>query len=670
MSRLETIKGIGPKVKEKLSRSGIHDCFDLIRYYPRRYEVFELVTLTDAPDGVKVTIEGVVSSAPVVSYIRRNLNRLTFQVTIEGRNFQVVVFNRDYLKNLLAVGEEIVLTGTLDRTKRTFTASTLRQKKNFTSEIEPIYNVEGISDKQLGKWIQAALDEYGSFLVDDLPDSLKEKYHLLDYHRFLRIIHAPTSTEDLRQADRRIKYEELFKFQLKMQYLRLKHRSKTHRTKHYDIQRIRSFIDRLPYELTHDQKQATNEIMKDIKSPYVMNRLLQGDVGSGKTIVAAITILAVLDAGRQVALMAPTELLAQQHHRTFTRLFQDEDVDVVLLTGKLGSSERQSVLDRLADERPVLVIGTHALFSDDVFYADLGYVITDEQHRFGVEQRRRLRKKGIQPDVLYLSATPIPRTLAISLFGDMDLSTIRQKPASRKPIETKLFANREIDLVYLLLDEQLRLGRQAYVVTPLILEGETSDLHTAQQVYRDLSQRFSDYNVGLMHSKIKQDDKERVMLAFEQGEIHILVSTTVIEVGVDVANATMMVVFDSDRFGLSQLHQLRGRIGRGEHKSHCLLLYGGDQDVQERLSILERTDDGFRLSEEDLRLRGPGEFFGYRQSGDLKFLRADIVADQKILELARQDALDLLTDAKNYTDPTYEPLFQYLKQVLKRANLD
>ncbi|QMS85586.1 ATP-dependent DNA helicase RecG [Candidatus Xianfuyuplasma coldseepsis] len=670
MSRLESIKGIGPRMKDKLNRNQIYDAFDLIRRFPKRYEVYHLTTLKDAADGARITIEAKVTSVPTVAYIRKNFNRLSFQVVIEGRPFKVAIFNRDYLRNILDIGEDIVLTGSMDRTKNTFTATTLKLKRNFKNEIEPIYNIDGISDKQFHKFANQAMDDYASFIDDDLPQELQEKYKLIPYHELLRIVHQPHTMKELDKITRRIKYEELFKFQLKMQYTRLKNRSKKSYLKAYDLQAVKDFIASLPYELTNDQKRATNQIIKDIKSPYIMNRLLQGDVGSGKTVVAAITVLAVLSSGYQVAMMAPTEILAKQHYRTFYKWFEHLPYDVLLLTGKLTATERSEILDKVKHQDNVLLIGTHALFSDDVHYDNLGYVITDEQHRFGVEQRKKLREKGYQPDVLYMSATPIPRTLAISLFGDMDITTIREKPASRQAVETKLFSLKQMDLVYMLMEEELRKNHQIYVVTPLILESETTDLSNAQNVFRQLRNHFKDYSIGLMHSKIKQDNKEQVMKLFEENKINILVSTTVIEVGVDIANATMMVVFDSDRFGLSQLHQLRGRIGRSTIKSYCLLLHRDDDEVKERLEIMETTDDGFALSEQDLRLRGPGEFFGYRQSGDMKFEQADIVQDAHILEIAKQDALDILQQKDNYYNPKYQPLFKYLKAQLRKTNLD
>jgi len=670
LSHLESIKGIGPKMKAKLNRNKIYDCFDIIKRFPTRYEVFNLIELKDAADGERITIEGKVTSMPTVAYIRRNFNRLSFNLLIDDRTFKVAIFNRDYLRSILDVGEDIVITGSIDRLKNTFTATTLKLKRNFKNEIEPIYNLDGISDSAFNKLFHLSYEEYGHLIVDDMPTHLLEKYKLLTYKQLLTIVHNPFTMKDLDKITRRIKYEELFKFQFKMQYMRLRNKNKKNYIKKYDLNLIKEFISSLPFELTDDQKKVTNEIIKDIKSPYVMNRLLQGDTGSGKTVVGAISILTVLSSGYSVAMMAPTEILAKQHYLTMSKYFRNYDYKIVYLTGKLTTAERKEKLKIIRENPDCLIIGTHALFSNDVGYNNLGYVITDEQHRFGVNQRKKLREKGYNPDVLYMSATPIPRTLAISLFGDMDISTIRQRPSNRLAVNTKLFNSNEMDLVYMLIDEQLKLNHQVYVVTPLILESESLDLNNAQRVFSDLRNRFKDHNVGLIHSKIKQEDKDLVMDMFMENKINLLVSTTVIEVGVDVPNATLMVVLDSDRFGLSQLHQLRGRIGRSDKKSYCLLVYKESDDVKERLSIMEQTDDGFKLSEEDLRLRGAGDFFGYRQSGDMKFSKADIVRDYKILEIARDDALEILTKRETYSSPLYQPLYSYLKNALKKSNLD
>jgi len=670
MSQVDNIKGIGPKMKEKLHRNSIYDCFDMINKFPSRYDIFQLTSLKDVIDNQRATLEGKVSSVAVVSYIRKNFTRLSFKVVIEDREFKVSIFNREFLKNKLEIGTDIVITGTIDRLVNTFSAATLKLKKNFKNEIEPIYNLDGISDNQFNKLVKLSMEEYGHLIQDELPKKLIVKYRLIRYDELLRIVHNPVTMADMEKIDRRIKYEELFKFQFKMQYLRLKNKSKKNAIKKYNIDHVKLFIGRLPFELTKDQKRATNEIIKDVKSPYVMNRLLQGDTGSGKTVVAAITMFCVLSAGYQVALMAPTEILAKQHYKTMKKYFEGTPYTVIYLSGKLSLAERKEKLRIIMQDTSILVVGTHALFSEDVRYNNLGYVITDEQHRFGVNQRRKLREKGFNPDVLYMSATPIPRTLAISLFGDMDITSIHEKPKDRIVVETKLFSNNQIDLVYLLIDEQLRLGHQVYVVSPLILESETLDLSNAQKVYSELRKKFSEYEVGIIHSKIKQDDKDQVMEDFNNNKINLLVSTTVIEVGVDVPNATLMVVLDSDRFGLSQLHQLRGRIGRSNLKSYCLLVYKENSESKDRLEILEKTDDGFLLSEEDLKIRGPGDFFGYRQSGDLKFKRASIVDDLKILEVAKEDALEILKDSKTYREDQYKYIYNYLKTVIKERNFD
>lgn len=670
MSSLDSIKGIGPKMKEKLHRNNIYDCFDIINRFPSRYEIYRLSNLRDTVDGERTTLEGKVISPAVVSFIRRNFTRLSFKMLIEEREFKVTIFNREFLKNKLEIGTEIVVTGMIDRSKYTFTSSTMKLKKNFKNTIEPLYNLESVSDLQFNKFVKESIKEYAHLIHDELPKNLIVKYKLLPYHDVLKIVHNPVTMKDLEKIDRRVKYEELFKFQFKMQYLKLKNKTKKSSQKSYNIDELKEFIKSLPFELTADQKKATNEIIKDIKSPYIMNRMLQGDTGSGKTVVAAITMFSVLNAGYQVAFMAPTEILAKQHFTTFKAMFRYTPYEVVYLSGKLSAKERNDQLEKIRYYKNILVIGTHALFSNDVIYNNLGYVITDEQHRFGVNQRRKLREKGFNPDVLYMTATPIPRTLAISLFGDMDISSIKEKPKNRKTVETKLFSNKQIDLVYLLIDEQLRLGRQVYVVSPLILECESLDLTNAQKVFSDLRKKFKDYAVGLIHSKIASEDKDTVMEDFKQNKINLLVSTTVIEVGVDVPNATLMVVLDSERYGLSQLHQLRGRIGRSELQSYCLLVYNENIENKRRLEIMEQTDDGFLLSEEDLKLRGPGDFFGYRQSGDMKFKRASIVNDFKILEVAREDAYEILTNPNSYRDQQYTYLYKYLKNELKKENLD
>ncbi len=663
------LRGVGPQMKKKLNRNNIYDCFQLLECFPKKYEYYELTSLKDAPDDRRITIDAIITSKPIVHYIRKNLNRLSFMVIIEDRQFQVSIFNRDYLKNIIDIGKPIVLTGTLNRLKRSFTATTLKLKENFKNEIEPIYDLEGISDKQMGKLVRQAFDNYGDLMHDILPINIREKYRLISYKQLLDYAHFPQNKEMIKQVDRRLKYEELLMFQLKMQYIRLKKRAKKTPLKKINNDEIKKMISKLPFVLTNDQKRVINEILTDLSSAHPMNRLLQGDVGSGKTVVAAIAAVAALSAKIQVAVMAPTDLLAKQHYNTFSKYLENLEYDVLLLTGKIDNINRKKTLEKIKTTSPLLIIGTHALFSEQVEYKNLGFVITDEQHRFGVNQRKKLREKGDMPDILYLTATPIPRTLAISYFGDMDISTIREKPANRKKVETKIFTFDQLDFVQLLIEEQLRENRQIYVVTPLILESEVSSLANAHTVYQQLTQRFPNYNIGIIHSKISIDNKEKIMNDFYSFKTHILVSTTVVEVGVDNSNATMMVVYNAERFGLSQLHQLRGRVGRGDKQSYCLLLCSNEES-SERLKALEKTDDGFILSKEDLKQRGPGEFFGIKQSGNIKFQYADLLQDIKILEIARQDALRILLDKKHFTDLEYRKLFAALKKSIKEMNLD
>jgi ATP-dependent DNA helicase RecG len=670
MANLETIKGIGPKLKKELNQMGIKDCFDLIKYYPARYEQFHIVSFSNAPDHTRVTLEATCTDYGKVHYIRKNLNKVTFNVIVEDHSLKVSIFNRAYIKNILSPNVDIVMTGTLDRLKHTFTATTLKLKRNFTNEIQPIYNIEKIGNQRFQKLALQAVEQYGYMINDVIPAPYLKAYKLLPLDELIQTIHMPKNNQDLIQINRRMKYEEALLFQLQMQYRRLKNKRQKSVPKAYHLDKIKQFIKTLPFELTPGQKKATNEIIKDIKSPFVMNRLLQGDVGSGKTVVAAISIVTVLHANQQVALMAPTEILAKQHYKTFKTYLEPLPFEVVLLHGKLSKEERLKALDVIRMNDACLIIGTHALFSDDVSYNHLGYVITDEQHRFGVAQRKKLREKGILPDVLYMTATPIPRTMAISVFGDMDITTIVGKPHNHAPVETTLFKHKNIDLVYKVMNEELKEGHQIYVVTPLIVESQSLNVTNAQQVYKELKETFQDYSVGLLHSKVNDDDKEEVMHLFEQKKINILVSTTVIEVGINVLNATMMVILNAERFGLSQLHQLRGRVGRGAFKGYCLMVYDETVDDIERLNILEETNNGFILSEEDLKRRGPGEFFGVRQSGLPTFNHIDLIEDSKILSIAKTDSIQILNDQSTYTNPVYQPLYKALKKALKQVKFD
>jgi len=669
MSSLSEIKGIGKKTKEKLNRNGIYDCFDLIERFPSRYEVYELTNLKDAEENEKVTLLAQVDKKPKVAYIRKNLTKLTCPILIEDIPYNLVIFNREYLTNILEVKAMIVITGKLERSKKRFTATTLKLKKNFTDTIEPIYNVEKIGDKQMQKYCLSALELYGYLMKEYIPSKYINEYQLFTKKELLHKVHEPKHKGDLIQIKRRMKYEELLLFALQITFIKELQPIDDKYKKHYDLQIVKSFISQLPFALTNDQKQATNELFKDIKSPKMMNRLLQGDTGSGKTVVAFILTMGVITSHHQVALMAPTSLLAKQHFEKAKRYFKGFDVEIFLLTGHTSTSERTLIKEALQTKNQVFVIGTHALFSEDIIYNNLGLIITDEQHRFGVNQRQQFRNKGQYPDVLYMSATPIPRTLAISVFGDMDLTTIKEKPATRKAVHTKLFKKDDLLLVYNLMEQELVKNHQIYVVTPLILESVVNqEKANAQDVYQQLKKVFKNHRVGLVHGKIDVEEKERMMQMFYDHEIDVLVSTTVIEVGVDHPNATMMVVFDSDHFGLSQLHQLRGRVGRGDAESYALFVVQNIESL-DRLKVLEESNDGFYLSEKDLEMRGPGQFFGAKQSGVLSFGYASIVDDFHIFLRAKEDAKEIILEHQK--DGTkHDDLLKKIKQEVDSQKYD
>ena len=477
-------------------------------------------------------------------------------------------------------------------------------------------------------------------------------------------MHFPTSPEEVKHARRRLVYEEFLYFQLKMQAFRKFEREQsTGLRQHYDLKKLKGFIATLPFQLTNAQKKVVNEICADIKSPYKMNRLLQGDVGSGKTAVAAIALYASVTAGYQGALMVPTEILAEQHVESLNSLLEPTGVTIALLSGSVKGKKRQEILRQLKAGDIDIMIGTHALIQDEVDFHNLGLVITDEQHRFGVEQRRILREKGESPDVLFMTATPIPRTLAITVFGEMDVSVINEMPAGRKTIETHWAKNDMLDRILEFVEAELKKGRQAYVICPLIEESDKLDVQNAIDVYSLLSNYYDGrFKAGLMHGRLPSTEKEEVMKAFSLNEIQLLVSTTVVEVGVNVPNATVMVIYDAERFGLSQLHQLRGRVGRGQEQSYCILLADPKTEIgKERMRIMTETNDGFILSERDLELRGPGDFFGKKQSGLPEFKVADMVHDYRALETARNDAAILIEQQQFWDSPDFLPMRTYLK---------
>jgi len=672
LSPVTVVKGIGQETAKDLADLGIFSVHDLLMYFPTRYEDYTIRDVSEVGEGERITIRGTVYGEPLVRFYGRTKSRMTVKVVCEGIVISAVWFNQHFLKNKLVPGKEIQITGKWERSRLQITVSETKLQISATQEpstdqqIQPVYSATAaITIKQLRKWMEQALKQFHQEIKEILPQEILNKHEFVSRKEAIRAIHFPRSTKEGGQARKRLAFEELFFYQLKMQALQLVHKKQTKgEGLLIPLEEVRQFIRSLPYTLTKAQKLVLKEILDDLQSPYAMNRLLQGDVGSGKTIVAAIALFAAVRAGYQGALMVPTEILADQHLKSLEELLSPYGIQVALLTGSLGVKARRDLLAGLQMGMVDIVVGTHALIQDDVYFGRLGLVITDEQHRFGVEQRKILREKGLQPNVLFMTATPIPRTLAISIFGDMDVSTIDELPAGRKPIETYWVKGEKLDRVLAFIHKELLLGHQAYVICPLIEESEKLDVQNALDLYQQLADYFQgEFSVGLMHGRLTPKEKDDVMQAFSENRIQVLVSTTVVEVGVNVPNATVMAVYDAERFGLAQLHQLRGRVGRGAEQSYCILIADPKTDTgRERMRIMKETNDGFEVARRDLQLRGPGDFFGTKQSGLPEFRIADISQDFQSLEQARQEAVALLKHEDFWQSPEFAFFRQYLEQ--------
>lgn len=658
------LSGVGEKRAETLATLGIETIEDLLSYYPFRYEDIQERQIQEINDQEKVTLKGLVVSPAVLNRFGYKKSKLSFRLMQENDVFMVSFFNQPYLKDKVVVGEEIAIYGRWDAKRQTLNGMKILSSSSQNEGFSPIYHVnKSIRQTTLIQLIKQAFEQYYGYIEENLPQNLVDKYRLFARNEAMWAMHFPKTMEDHHQAKRRVIFEEFFVFQMKIQGLKTKEKAeKNGLSIPYDIQKLKAFIASLPFELTNAQKKVTNEICKDLLSPKHMQRLLQGDVGSGKTIVAAIVLYAATTAGFQGALMVPTEILAQQHYQSLAELLRPFEVNVALLTGSTKTKERQQILADLKSGELDIIIGTHALIQDEVDFAHLGLVITDEQHRFGVNQRKVLREKGYKPDVLFMTATPIPRTLAITAYGEMDVSIIDEMPAGRIPIVTRWVLPKQLDQVLKWGQTELASHHQMYVICPLIEESESLDVENAQKIYEQLRDYYApDYQVGLLHGRMKNDEKDAVMQAFKENQLQVLVSTTVIEVGVNVPNATAMIIIDADRFGLAQLHQLRGRVGRGSQASYCILVANPKNEVgKERMKIMTQTNNGFVVSQKDLELRGPGEVFGNRQSGLPVFHFADIVADAHILEVAKEEAQAIYAQKDWQILPMYQDLVNYL----------
>lgn len=643
---IKNLHQVGEKTSKILNKLGIFTDDDLINYYPYKYNVYNFSN--ELIDNSTLIINVIIESNPIVSYIKKNFNRLSFRARYNEKIFNVVIFNRAYLKTNLTIGKNITIIGKYYFKKNIFTSSDI--KFNVTNgQIEPVYHLtKGITNNLVSKLIK---DNFNNiYIKDSLPSNIISKYNLLSKKDALYNIHFANDLKMVHYAKNRLIYEELFDFSFKMNYFKNQNIRKDKEPKNIDINKINEFKKLLPFSLTTDQDNAYNEIVQDMSSNKKMNRLLLGDVGSGKTVVAVGAIYANFIAGFESTLMAPTEVLATQHYFSIKKILDKFNVAVELITGSMSKKEKKAIYKRVQNKEIDLLIGTHSLLNENIIFNNLGLVITDEQHRFGVHQRFTLEDKSKCPDILYLSATPIPRTYAMTIYGDLDISYIKTKPTGRKDIITKVKKNSDIKEVLGLMLEQIKLGHQIYVVSPLVEEDESLNLTSINLLKEKLSLAFKNlFRIEIIHGKMKTSEKESIMNDFKNNQIKILIATTVIEVGIDVSNATMMVIFNAERFGLATLHQLRGRVGRSDLQSYCYLISDSDND---RLKVMEESNDGFYISQKDFEMRGHGDLFGVKQHGDMSFKLANLKNDYNILLFANEDAKKFI-DSKEYLNNEY-----------------
>ena len=663
------LKGVGEKRAELLQKKGIDTVGALLRFYPRAYLDWQNITpVSECPEGENVCVRAEITSPVKTVNIRRGMTLYKFAAADDSGVIEVTLFNRKYLAENLRQGRSYLFYGKLGY------GITLRQMSSpeiMPAEymgIEPVYAAtEGLSSKTIEKIMKNAL-VYADGMADVIPQGIREKNGLCDFKTALKSIHFPLERQALESAKRRLVFEELFVLQTGLLFLKRRRRALAGCTVKNNL--LEEFKKTLSFKLTGAQERVINECLSDMMSPRPMNRLIQGDVGSGKTAVAAALMYISAGNGFQSALMAPTELLAEQHFKTLCKITENSGIKCALLTGSLTKKQKDEVKAELKSGEIKVAVGTHALLTDGVEFENLGLVVTDEQHRFGVGQRGRLSSKGNNPHTLVMSATPIPRTLGLIIYGDLDISIIDEYPAGRQKIATYCVDSSYNARVYNYIKKFIAEGRQAYIVCPLVDENEALGIKSASEYYKELSEnQFKGYTVGLLHGKMKPKDKENVMRRFAAGEIQLLISTTVIEVGIDVPNAALMVIENAERFGLSQLHQLRGRIGRGEYSSACILISDVKSgDTKRRLDVIKNNTDGFKIADEDLKLRGPGDFLGSRQHGlpDMKI--ADIFADRETLHLAGKEAEELIKRDPTLHDPENAGLRAEIAALFSRLN--
>lgn len=654
---LQHLKGIGEKTIENLYKANIYNINDLLTYYPYRYQILQPDALEETDSSITLTINATVIEEGRVSFIRKNFNSLRFKVESYGKIITVTIFNRAFLKPNLTIGKEITLIGKYNSLKSTFVASDIKLTKLENMEIFPIYHsIKGLKNSTLEKLIVEALKE--NTIEDYVPQHYNEKYKLISKKEALTKIHTPLTSEDISVSKRKLIYEELFIFMFKIQYLKSLKEQEIGIKKDISLKKVEEFINDLPFSLTNDQKKGIEEGLKDLTTSKKMNRLLLGDVGSGKTIVATVLMFANFLGGYQSAFLAPTEILATQHFYSIRDFFKHTNIQVDLLVGSMSKKEKEKILEKVKSQEIDILIGTHAILTEKLYFKNLGFIVTDEQHRFGVSQREFLSSRGNVPDMLFMSATPIPRTYALTIYGDMDTTLIKEKPNGRKEILTKVVKEKEIKEVLLKVLDEIKQNHQVYVVAPIIEENEENNLRDVNLLKEKFELAFKNkVPIGVLHGKLKKADKEEVMNDFKIGKTKILISTTVVEVGVDVKEATIMIIFNAERFGLATLHQLRGRVGRNDYQSYCYLICN---EEKERLKVLEESNDGFSISEKDFEFRGEGDLFGQRQSGDMTFKIANLKRDYNVLLTAKKDVSDFLKTDSYKEEEKYKKIVEQI----------
>lgn len=675
---IQYIKGVGPKRAYRLKRLNIHTIEDLLYFIPRDYDdrsIFK--TIRECAVGEKTSLEVEVIGPPNILRPRRNMSILKIPVRDNSSSASLVWFNQEYLKNKFPIGDKLIVNGKIGKMGMEYQITNPIVEKSGSlkkiGKIMPIYPLtEGLTNNEITKIIENSIKEYISRVEEFLPLGLVEKYKLVHIQDAIINMHFPQSKEIWELSRKRLAFQELLTLQLGLFIIKNQNFSNKAGIEFAKTDEVEKFIENLPFKLTNAQANVLREIEKDMEKNIQMNRLIQGDVGSGKTVVAILAMLKAIKSGYQTVMMAPTEILARQHLESLKNFLGSYNINIELLVGNLSAGKKEEILLNLKENKIDILIGTHAVIQENVEFANLGLVITDEQHRFGVNQRALLSQKGFNPDTIVMTATPIPRTLALILYGDLDISIIDELPPGRKDIETYAVGGEMIERSNNFIRKQIEEGRQAYVVCPLIEESETLIINSAEEIYLDLRDNvFTDFKVGLLHGKMKPKEKDEIMEMFKNHEIDILVSTTVIEVGVNVPNANIMVVHNSERFGLAQLHQLRGRVGRGEYQSYCILINESSNPIsRERMRILQSSTDGFKISEKDLELRGPGEFFGTRQHGLPELRVANLIKDMNILKIAQKEALEIMEKDPDLTQGQNEKLKLKIKDMFSNFDED